>query len=156
MAAGDGHLRASDAERERVIEGLRRHTAEGRLTLEEFEQRVAEAYAATTRDDLRPVLRDLPPPQPAPPPAAGPPRPALRRLAGLDTGAALRTVAIVVAATVIIASGWQLWWIVFPLMGLLGGCGKGARSCATGRSRHSVHHHGRDRVPEADHEVIRV
>ena len=54
------NIRVSDAERHRVIEVLKQHTAEGRLTLDEFEVRVDEALSARTGTDLRTVLRDLP------------------------------------------------------------------------------------------------
>jgi hypothetical protein len=54
-------LRASDADRERTIALLREHTAEGRLTLEEFTQRMSAAYLARTHDELEELARDLPP-----------------------------------------------------------------------------------------------
>jgi len=53
-------VRASDGERQRVAELLRQHTTEGRLTIEEYEQRVDAAYAARTVEELRPLLADLP------------------------------------------------------------------------------------------------
>ncbi|MFG1925640.1 DUF1707 domain-containing protein [Cryptosporangium sp. NPDC048952] len=53
-------VRASDKDRERVVELLRQHTSEGRLTIEEYEQRVETAYATKTVADLRPLLADLP------------------------------------------------------------------------------------------------
>ena len=53
-------LRASDAEREQVVSELREHAAQGRLTLEEFSQRVDEAYAAKTVAELDEVKRELP------------------------------------------------------------------------------------------------
>jgi hypothetical protein len=53
-------VRASDAERERTVSVLRDATAEGRLTLEEFSQRVEKAYAAKTHDELEPLTHDLP------------------------------------------------------------------------------------------------
>lgn len=53
-------VRASDAERQAVVERLNRATDEGRLTLSEFSERTAAAYAATTRADLAPLLADLP------------------------------------------------------------------------------------------------
>jgi hypothetical protein len=56
------NLRVSDAERNRVIEELQRHTADGRLTLDEFEARVEETLKARTAAELRVVLRELPPP----------------------------------------------------------------------------------------------
>src|SRR5207248_5141901 len=53
-------VRVSDAERDDVVEQLSRHTADGRLSLEEFEQRVEHALAAKTRGDLDATLRGLP------------------------------------------------------------------------------------------------
>lgn len=53
-------LRASDAERERAVELLRRHLVDGRLTLEEFAERIGLAYEAKTRDELEELTRDLP------------------------------------------------------------------------------------------------
>jgi hypothetical protein len=57
-----GDVRVSNAEREEVIERLHRHAAEGRLTLDEFEERVDEVYAAKTGAQLRATLRELPEP----------------------------------------------------------------------------------------------
>jgi uncharacterized protein DUF1707 len=54
-------LRASDADRQRVISALERHTAAGRLTLDEFGERVAQVLHAVTHPDLRAVIADLPP-----------------------------------------------------------------------------------------------
>jgi hypothetical protein len=53
-------VRASDAERELVVERLHRAVGSGRLTFEEFEQRAAAAYAATTRGELAELTKDLP------------------------------------------------------------------------------------------------
>ncbi|MEV5602972.1 DUF1707 domain-containing protein [Streptomyces sp. NPDC052299] len=53
-------MRASDAERERVAEILREAVAEGRLEMEEFEQRLDTAYKARTHGELEPLVRDLP------------------------------------------------------------------------------------------------
>ncbi|WP_240135614.1 DUF1707 domain-containing protein [Streptomyces sp. MUM 178J] len=53
-------MRASDAERERVAERLRDAVAEGRLDMEEFEERLDAAYKARTHGDLEPLVRDLP------------------------------------------------------------------------------------------------
>jgi hypothetical protein len=55
-----GNLRVSDAERNRVVEVLTQHTAEGRLTLDEFDARVEETLSARTGIELRAVLRELP------------------------------------------------------------------------------------------------
>ncbi|HEX3690414.1 MAG TPA: DUF1707 domain-containing protein [Solirubrobacteraceae bacterium] len=56
---------AGDAEREHSTQLLSRAVVEGRLTLEEFSDRVERAQAARTRDDLATLTRDLPA---APPP----------------------------------------------------------------------------------------
>jgi hypothetical protein len=53
-------LRASDADRDRTIVLLRDHMAEGRLTLEEFTERMSAAYLALTYDELEELARDLP------------------------------------------------------------------------------------------------
>ncbi|MFI6859478.1 DUF1707 domain-containing protein [Streptomyces sp. NPDC050421] len=69
-------MRASDAERERIAEVLREAVAEGRLRMEEFEQRLDAAYKARTHGELEPLVRDLPSPGGAAlaPVAAGQPR----------------------------------------------------------------------------------
>ncbi|GII21858.1 DUF1707 SHOCT-like domain-containing protein [Planosporangium mesophilum] len=53
-------LRVSDADRMRVVAALERHTAAGRLSLDEFSDRVGRALAAATRHDLARVTSDLP------------------------------------------------------------------------------------------------
>jgi hypothetical protein len=53
-------LRASNEDRQRIADVLREHTSAGRLTLEEFDERVAAAYAARTVAELRPLLAGLP------------------------------------------------------------------------------------------------
>ena len=53
-------VRASDQEREQTVELLRRHSVDGRLTLEEFAGRMERAYDAKTRDELDELTRDLP------------------------------------------------------------------------------------------------
>jgi hypothetical protein len=53
-------VRASDAEREQTVAQLQDATAEGRLTLDEFSQRVEEAYASKTHDALESLTADLP------------------------------------------------------------------------------------------------
>ena len=59
-------IRVSDADRERAVLDLREHAVAGRLTLEEFGERVEQAYAARTRGELDVVLRELPSPPSAP------------------------------------------------------------------------------------------
>jgi hypothetical protein len=56
----DRPIRASDQERESVVDVLRDAFTDGRLTFDEFEQRTAAAYAAKTWSDLRELTCDLP------------------------------------------------------------------------------------------------
>ncbi|MFI7140247.1 DUF1707 domain-containing protein [Streptomyces massasporeus] len=53
-------LRASDADREKVAGILRDALAEGRLDMEEFEERLEATYKARTYGELAPITRDLP------------------------------------------------------------------------------------------------
>jgi hypothetical protein len=53
-------IRASDKERDSVVDVLRDAYTDGRLTLDEFEERMSAAYAARTWTDLRGLTSDLP------------------------------------------------------------------------------------------------
>src|SRR3712207_5042198 len=53
-------LRISDAERHQVAEILRQAAGEGRLDLEELDERLEATYAARTYADLVPITLDLP------------------------------------------------------------------------------------------------
>ena len=53
-------IRASDQDRQRIVTALERHTGAGRLSLDEFAERVRVAHDARTLDDLAAVVRDLP------------------------------------------------------------------------------------------------
>jgi class 3 adenylate cyclase len=55
-----GALRIADVDRDRVVAFLRHHCTEGRITLDEFSDRVGLVYAATTSTELETVTRDLP------------------------------------------------------------------------------------------------
>jgi hypothetical protein len=57
---GPHRIRASDTEREQFAQILRAAMTEGRLNLEEGEERLARVYAATYRDELAPLTTDLP------------------------------------------------------------------------------------------------
>jgi Domain of unknown function (DUF1707) len=56
----DPGLRASDADRERLVDELEQHAVAGRLTTDEFEQRTGQAYEAKTVGELDALRRDLP------------------------------------------------------------------------------------------------
>jgi hypothetical protein len=51
----------TDSERDQYVKALTRHCGDGRLTLDELEDRAGEVFAATTRAELRHALRELPP-----------------------------------------------------------------------------------------------
>jgi hypothetical protein len=59
--ADEGRLRASDGDREAVVERLRQAHADGRLDLTEFDERTRSAYAARTYAELATLTSDLPP-----------------------------------------------------------------------------------------------
>jgi hypothetical protein len=54
------NLRASDDDRAQVVAALERHTAAGRLSLDEFSDRVDQVYRAVTHAELSVVTHDLP------------------------------------------------------------------------------------------------
>jgi hypothetical protein len=98
--------RASDAERDEVVSDLRAHAGEGRLTVEELDQRIATALAATTRAELAPLVADLP----------RRPRPVTDRR---DFREHLRTYLMVMALLVAIwaLTGAGYFWPVWPMLG---------------------------------------
>lgn len=59
-AAGRGHLRASHADREQVIDVLKVAFVQGMLAKGEFDERVGHAFAARTYADLAALTADLP------------------------------------------------------------------------------------------------
>jgi uncharacterized protein DUF1707 len=66
------NLRASDADRERVANVLRDAAGDGRLTMDELDERLDAVYAAKTYAELEPITHDLPDAGPAQAPAASP------------------------------------------------------------------------------------
>jgi hypothetical protein len=104
--SGRPDVRIGTAEREHAASALGEHYTAGRLTAEEFDERVRLAYQARTGADLTPLFADLP--------AAQPDRPERYRR-GVDRRLAL----IVVLVAVSIA--WVAFvhvppFFVFPLV----------------------------------------
>ena len=58
--APEWNVRVSDAERDAVAAQLREHYAQGRLSLDELNERLDRAFASRTRADLHAVTSDLP------------------------------------------------------------------------------------------------
>lgn len=117
-------MRASDQDRQQVVDRLRGAVADGRLRMDEFEQRMAQAYQAVTYGDLDPLCADLPAAAPAPVaavPAPVRPRPggvlaglpgALRVLWTIWLAAVLVNVVVwvlVSATSMHLAYPWPLW-----------------------------------------------
>jgi len=106
-------LRASDADRDRVIERLRQAAAEGRLLTEELEKRLEAALSARTYGQLDALLADLPGRRRQVPHET-------HRLAwvppALGLAIAIPTVLAVLAVVVLALAGvlatWWLWLLV--------------------------------------------
>ena len=115
----DASVRASDAEREHHAELLREHAAQGRLTLEELDERLDRVYSARTRGELAPTVADLP--APARPPAH---RSARTRRGDLLPFFAVNLLLIAIWA----ATGGGYFWPIWPLLGwglsFAGPCGR--------------------------------
>lgn len=125
-------LRVSQAERNEVAAALARHYADGRLSVDEYEERVAAALDARTVRDFDPLLADLPAPAPATTARApGRPNDDWRRLAPY-----LPRI-LAVTAVVLVALGSGLWflWLLWPALALTSPHRHGARY-------HYYRHHG--------------
>ena len=106
MAAGSrgrGHVRASHADREQVIDVLKTAFVQGRLAKDEFDARVGQAFASRTYADLAAVTADLPAWLGAQPPRK--PARVKARPSG-DTGVKPAVVAVITGMTVLTAGLW--------------------------------------------------
>lgn len=123
--------RIGDAERDSAAELLREHLAQGRLSAEEFDERVDVALKAKLASDLDPLFSDLPGPRPGqtvattqayetPPwqqastvpatPAVAQPPDDGRNRALIAVTAVMWPVTILLLTFVI---GWDYWWLIF-------------------------------------------
>ncbi|HEY2578621.1 MAG TPA: DUF1707 domain-containing protein [Streptosporangiaceae bacterium] len=98
-------LRVSDAERSEVADRLAKHYGDGRLTQDEFNERVDQAMNAKTQSDLSGLFTDLPPLDETPEVPAH--RPLVR---GNHRG----TLFLVLAVVVAVAFGHAFWWFFMP------------------------------------------
>jgi hypothetical protein len=151
----DPQLRAADDDREAVAATLGRALSEGRLTVDEYEERLAKAYAARTYGDLAGLTADLPgataPPRTPAPSAVPAPRPAgacgpapwrsgMRAIWAPWLATALIVTSIWLATS--LGSGrfdyfWPIW-VIGPWGAVL------LARTITGGAQHP-HHHPRDR-----------
>jgi hypothetical protein len=79
-------MRAGDVDRQRIVEQLGKHLGDGRLTVDEFDDRVTRAHASVYLDELPALTADLPA-DPAP----------VRRAAGPPTWGTHAAVAVLLA-----------------------------------------------------------
>jgi len=112
MPAETPEIRASDAERERVATLLRGHAADGRLDVDELEERLHGVYAARTLGELEALTSDLP--------AQAPSRsetPARRGGWGMRerVGSYLAVMALLVAIWAL--TGAEYFWPMWPALG---------------------------------------
>ena len=110
IAGRNPNLRAADADRELTAARLREGHAEGRLDMDEFQQRLERCYQAKTVGELDELVRDLPRhDERVERPSLGWFRPPGPRLAPLA--------AIVIALIVISAAiGHHFFWLWIPLV----------------------------------------
>ncbi|QUQ64907.1 DUF1707 SHOCT-like domain-containing protein [Kutzneria sp. CA-103260] len=104
-------MRASNEDRERVVERLNDAVGKGLLTLAEAEERIAAAYDAKFLDDLPPLTADLPDPTPPPRPE---PKPGRRRAPGFDPR--LLVALAVIAGVLVLSHGFALPLIVLAVV----------------------------------------
>jgi hypothetical protein len=106
-------LRASDADRERAVDFLRRHAGEGRLDHEELADRVGKALSAKTLGELDDLTYDLPvEPAVMPPPISTAP---VRRRTGVGGFVAVR-VAMLYLVVGLVFGLHQGLRVVLPLL----------------------------------------
>jgi hypothetical protein len=119
------HLRAADADRSAVATVLGEHMAAGRLTVAEYEERLARAYAAKTYGELAELTADLPTGGAAPAPAVRPEGPAVHAGGwhGADAWAwrswASTAVIVITIWAITSLASWELlyfWpvWVIGP------------------------------------------
>ncbi len=116
-------LRIADADREQVVDELREHAVAGRLNSEELEERIGNAYRATTRADLARLTADLPVSSTSVKLALGKRKAQLRRRLVQEAGGSVGVSAICVG--IWLASGpsgsfWPGWVIALTLLPVLG------------------------------------
>lgn len=140
--SGPNRLRTSDAEREQVATILRAAMTEGRLTLDEGEERLGGCYAAKFRDELLPLTADLP--DQGRRALAQTPEAVAEVRRGLRQHAMFVVVVSLILTGLWVASGAAFFWPLVPMIFLFLSLRAHGRHARYGYQTH--HHHGRDRV----------
>jgi hypothetical protein len=117
---GRGHLRASHADREHVIDTLNVAFTDGRLTKDEFDTRVGQALVSRTYAALAPLTADIP----VRPMQAPPPRQRVQRVRASVGTATVRSLAagfavippIIFFEAIFTSDNANLAELIFPLM----------------------------------------
>jgi hypothetical protein len=140
-----GALRASDADRDQIVDRLHKASTEGRIASDELEQRVSQALKARTYSELEATVADLPGPR-----SRGG-QVQRQRTAGQWAVSTMRanpallllvipvlavTLAVVVAAT-------ALWAVLMVVLMLIGGRHRGAASPWAYAARRGARAYGR-------------
>ncbi|MDA0634458.1 DUF1707 domain-containing protein [Nonomuraea sp. MCN248] len=99
-------MRASDVDRDRVAAVLREHTAEGRITMDEFNERLEQLYKSKTYGELARLTADLPDVDLRNRPAKISPQPVATR--GMHPGMMAAWSAWAAASAI----NWVIWFIV--------------------------------------------
>ena len=122
-------MRTSQADRDRVVDRLRTHAGEGRLEVEELEQRIEAALSARTHGDLAEVESDLP--------RLESPRPRRRSHSFRHDFVAISVLLLVIWA----ATGMGYFWPMWPIGGMAVAAfwpGCGPRRAQVGSRRDAV------------------
>jgi uncharacterized integral membrane protein len=136
---GRDEMRAGDADRQAVADRLKAALDEGRLDLNEYDERLQKTYAAKTYADLDGLLDDLPgvaPPQhsqvaayrtaqPANTPAPAPVEHQHNALSWIGPYGGVVAVCILIWAVSSVSSGhltyfWPVWMLIPLILGIFG------------------------------------
>ena len=120
---GHASMRASDADREIVRAMLAEAYADGRLTREEYDDRLNTLYGSRTLGEVPSLVTDLVPPD-GPPTAPAPPLPADPRTRGArrwrrdveESFVAFLVPSIICTVIWIAINGGGFFWPVFPML----------------------------------------